>query len=137
VSEENKLLGPCLKLLRAELAVLSIKRGIPGPVIIKHADSLTSGGPDVSVTWFGMTSWWEFKTGDRVHWKNALQQLTCRRLAAAGECRVVLYEEIEEERRTVILTPDEKELAAVAGFDNQFILSWVTEVHCNSTKSSR
>lgn len=127
---ESQLLEPCLKLLRTELGPKAPAG--PGPVIIKHADLFTAGGPDVSITWRvarKMTSWWEFKTGERIVWENGLQQLTCRRLAVTGYCWVVLYEQIENTRRTVILTPDEVEVEAVKGFDHEFVLDFIWRTH--------
>lgn len=118
---EGKLLAPCLKLMRAELT---------GFVVKKHNDGMTSGNPDVSVDGRKRTTWWEFKYGPKIKWANALQQLTCRRLAVASfSCLVVLYEEIDDTRRTVILTPDEVEISSVPGFNNQFILDLVRSLH--------
>ena len=132
---ENQLLSSCLKLLRSQL---------PGAVIIKHADPMTSGVPDVSITWLGKTSWWEFKAGAKIKWANELQQLTCRRLAAAGSCRVVFYEESPyydrvqvgkkttaagTYKRTCICTPDEEVIAFATGFDHRFVMDVVRGVH--------
>ena len=117
---ENQLLSSCLKLLRSQL---------PGAEIIKHADPMTSGIPDVSVTWHGKTSWWEFKQGEKIKWSNALQQLTCRRLASAGNCRVVFYEEKRMIRRTCICTPDETIEVFATGFDHQFVVDVIRRTH--------
>lgn len=119
---EHKLLAPCVKLMRSELPT--------GWVVVKHADSFTSGWPDVSVTGLRRTTLWEFKHGPKVKWANALQQLTCRRLAAAGySCLIVLYQETEAERRTVILTPDEVEVGATIGFSHEFVVNFVRNLH--------
>jgi len=118
---ENKLLAPCLKLMRTELNDF---------VILKHADGYTSGVPDVSVSGRGFTTWWEFKHGPAIKWENALQKRTCQKLAALGTaCFVVLYEESAYTRRTVILSPDDVEVAATAGFDHQFIVNFVRTIH--------
>ena len=90
---------------------------------------MTSGIPDVSVTWRGKTSWWEFKHGLTIKWANALQQLTCRRLAAAGSCRVVLYEEVRDIRRTCICTPDEEVEVFATGFDHRFVVDVIRRSH--------
>lgn len=122
---ESKLQAACLKLLRAELASpLTVK-----PVIIKHSDGFTSGSPDVSITWKKKDTWWEFKHGPKVHWANALQQLTCRRLATNGICYVILYEDIKGVRRTCILTPDEVLVEFTHGFDHRFVLDFVRRTH--------
>lgn len=118
---EGKLLAPCLKLMRVELA---------GFVIIKHADGFTSGIPDVSASEGKRTSWWEFKHGPKIKWEHALQQLTCRRLAhSAFGCHVVLYKDDDESRSTVILTPDEVVIGSVPGFDHRFVTNFIRNFH--------
>lgn len=117
---EGTLLAACRR---------KIKELFPDAVIIKHADSVTSGVPDLSCTYNGMTSWWEFKQGPKIKWKNALQELTCRRLAHHGTCYVVLYEIINDVKRTVILRPDEIEIASVSGFDHVFVAEIIREAH--------
>jgi hypothetical protein len=118
---EGKLLAPCLKMMRAELA---------GFVIIKHADGSTSGVPDVSVTHEHRTSWWEFKHGSKIKWAHGLQQLTCKRLAAHGfACHVVLYQEKDQFRSTVILTPDEIVVGHTPGFNHRFVADFVRNLH--------
>lgn len=125
---ENELLASCLIVLRAELPQMGT--GVL-PVILKHNDGLTSGVPDVSITWRKKTSWWEFKHGPKIKWAHKLQQLTCRRLAAIGICYVVLYEEKFEHdsKHTCILTPDEVLVEAVEGFDHRFVLDYVWRTH--------
>lgn len=129
---ENKLLAPCLKLLRAELAEEydGIHREAK-PVILKHADGYTSGTPDVSISWRKRTTWWEFKHGPRIIWANALQQLTCRRLAVTSTCHVVLYEESSDARRTCILTPDEVLVASVDGFSHRFVMDFIRTTYAS------
>jgi hypothetical protein len=123
VNEETKHQNKCLKLLHAELV---------GAVVIKHSEGFTSGVPDVSVTWQGKTSWWEFKHGATLKWANGLQQLTCRRLAAAGVCHVVFYSDVNGIKTTQILTPDETIVASVENFDHRFILGFVKVIHLAS-----
>lgn len=118
---ESRLMAACLKMLRAEL---------PGAVIFKHADARSSGVPDVSITWRGKTIWIEFKFGSTIKWANGLQQLTCRRLAHAGACWVVLYKEHGNAiRQTYILTPDEQEMEYCIGFSHRFVVDFVKGQH--------
>lgn len=119
MKDETKYLSAYLELARAELS---------RAVIVKHADTVTSGGPDVSITANKRTLWLEFKQGPRIKWANALQQLTCRRIAAVGYCWIVLYEEINGVKRTCILTPDEILVEAVPGFDHRFVLDFTRKV---------
>lgn len=130
---ETDLVDKFLKVARAEMPTMALERMLPGPVILKHADGMTSGMPDVSVDFHRLTSWWEFKHGPKIKWAHALQQLTCQRLDRATFCRVVLYEEKEVDdrimKRTVILTPDEVEVEAVDGFNHRFVLDVVWRTH--------
>jgi len=126
---ESKLQAGLLELLRAELASETALQYASKPVIIKHSDGFTSGSPDISITWKKKDTWWELKHGEKVVWANALQQLTCRRLAANGICYVVLYEDVLSHRRTCILTPDEEDVEVVDGFDHRFVLDFVRRTH--------
>lgn len=130
---ETQLLDPCLKLMRAELPTRALELLLPGPIILKHADGMTSGTPDVSMDFNRITTWWEFKHGPKIKWAHGLQQLTCQRLARATHCEVVLYEEKEiddvVQKRTVILTPDEVEVTAIDGFNHRFVMDYIWRTH--------
>lgn len=69
-------------------------RTIPGVVVFKHADSLTAGIPDISVTGNGKTLWLECKvirTGtDRVPLR-PLQHQTMIRLSQAGMAYYIVW----------------------------------------------
>jgi hypothetical protein len=65
-------------------------RGTPH-VVIKHNDALP-GVPDTSVTYNRRTLWLESKKADPSFVFGGLQQLTCLRLAAAGLCRIVIFD---------------------------------------------
>lgn len=41
--------------------ITEIKKEMPGAVVFKHADKFTVGVPDMSVSWGGVTTWWEIK----------------------------------------------------------------------------
>ncbi len=69
-------------------------------VVLKHADQVTSGIPDLSVTWSGLTFWIEVKRGSTIE-ARGIQVLTATRLARQGHCFFVLY----GEDSTSIFTP--------------------------------
>ena len=117
---ESRLQSACLKLLRAELR---------GAVILKHSERFSSGVPDVSITWQGKTSFWEFKYGPRLVWANGLQKLTCRRLAIAGTCYVVSYYTASNHPRTCIGAPDDPYARQAEGFNHRFVVDFVKKLH--------
>lgn len=60
---------------------------------IKHQNMFGAGVPDVSLTWHGRTSWWEFKVaweGREPSYRNQ-QRMVCLELAGAGVCYYVIF----------------------------------------------
>ena len=74
----------------------------PGFVVQQMA---SAGSPDRSVTGNGRTTHWEFKHGTPDFISPGLQELTCLRLAKAGHCRYVIWQEKGEIKRTLIVHP--------------------------------
>lgn len=74
-----------------------------GAVVFKHAETLTSGIPDISVSILGGTSWVEVKylrKGQKLKdIVKTLQVITCNSLATVcdGRCWIVVYEEQPEQ----------------------------------------
>lgn len=90
---EAKISRELCKTLRSELQ---------GPVVvIKHADMMTVGVPDTSVTWAGRTTWLEVKWLNPRLIDRGAQRLAIRQLAHAGACWYVLY----TTERTLIVHP--------------------------------
>ncbi len=74
-------------------------------VILKHADQVTSGIPDLSVTWNKLPTFWiEVKRGSTIK-ARGIQVFTAARLAKQGHCFFVLY----GENSTSIFTPEQVE----------------------------
>lgn len=106
-----------------------------GSVTLKHAEKFTTGIPDFSHTWRKMTSWWEVK-----FWNNGsfdapkLQHLTCRRLAAAGTCHYIIYEQREDKQRVVIVHPDQldqwqESQNTAFGFNHFWVCKFMRQLH--------
>ena len=95
-------------------------------VILKHADQVTSGIPDLSVTWNKLPTFWiEVKRGLTIK-ARGIQVFTAIRLAKQGHCFFVLY----GEDSTSIFTPEQvkAKLPAVAiypGTDHHAIAAYV------------
>lgn len=106
---------------------------MPGYVLLRHEDVRTGGIPDLSVTGVGRTSWWEFKHGTPSFETNGLQEVTCLRLAAAGICFYIIFEENLSVKRTLIVHPryikELKPHAWTTGFDNRFIIEFIKGIH--------
>ena len=120
---ESSLTTDLLRELRARL---------PGAVVMKHSELRLSGVPDFSVTLGGRTSWFEVKYGPRIISKG-IQQLTCARLASAGMCRYIFFEEKRGVRRTLVLHPkhidDLMPEVWHVGFNHRFVCDFVRQVH--------
>jgi hypothetical protein len=84
---ESELRSRFMKVMRSDW---------PGAIAIRHEDVRTVGIPDLSVTYAGMTSWWEFKHGTPDFSSPGLQAHTCQRLASNGYCRYVIFHEAED-----------------------------------------
>lgn len=85
-----------------------------GAVVFKHAETLTSGIPDMSISILGGTSWVEVKyLRRRKRLKDIvkeLQVITCHQLATTcnGRCWIVVFEDAafnSGDKRTVIWQP--------------------------------
>lgn len=86
-----------LRLLRAAL---------PGYVIFRHADLITSGIPDLSVTGCGETLWLELKHANPGIKGTGLQARNLRLLhSAGGNAFYVVYDAVR--RATYITRPDD------------------------------
>jgi hypothetical protein len=93
---EASLKSDLVRLLRHELL---------GSIVFRHEDKLTSGIPDISVTWRGMTVWLEAKFLNPSFYSKGIQTLTLRRLASAGHCFYVLYRKEGTKFTTNIIGP--------------------------------
>ena len=118
---ESKLTTALLRELRAALL---------GAVVLKHNERSLSGVPDFSVTWNGRTSWWEVKYGSRIISKG-IQELTALRLAAAGQCRYIWFQERRGIRLTLILHPKRLDVPEswCVGFDMKWLAEQIRKVH--------
>lgn len=125
--DEQKLVSKLMEKMREELQP-------EGYVCLRHEDSFTSGIPDISVTAFGRTSWWEAKHANPDFDSRGIQELTMLRLAKAGYARYIIFDELKTTERTFIVEPRNlggwRENGIVApGFNYSFIISTIREVH--------
>lgn len=99
-----------------------------GSVVMKHADRFNSGHPDFSLTWHGITSWWEVKHYDNEPFETPqLQKITCQRLARQTVCNYIIYEQRGEFKQVLIVHPEKIETwQETPLFQLGFNHSWVS-----------
>ncbi len=122
--------------------MLAVGKQLLGFVALRHEDIRTSGIPDLSITGFGKTSWFEFKVANPQFHGTELQELTMLRLAAAGFARYLVWSENKNGtgKRTLIIHPkevfkknghvSEMEIEAFCvGYDHRWVCSYIRERH--------
>jgi len=77
-------------------------------VLLRHEDIRTGGIPDLSVTGYGKTTWWEFKHGTPYFESPGNQELMMMRLKVNGYARYIIWRERPGEGKTTnIVNPVE------------------------------
>src|SRR5262245_42456713 len=98
----------------------------------------TAGAPDRSISGNRRTTMWEFKHGTPGFDSPGLQELLCMRLARAGHCRYVVWQERKKEAGTLIVHPDDihnregwnlKAEASCNGFDILWLVMEIVKSH--------
>lgn len=85
------------------------RRQLRGSKVVKHSDRFTTGVPDITVSWLGITAWLEDKylrKGEKLKDIIGSDQLVfCHELSTTtmGKCAIVIYE--EHPKRTTIWIP--------------------------------
>ena len=150
--------GPAMNEAGITAALLTkVRHTWPRAVVLKHADKLTYGVPDFSVTFHHHTSWWEVKFA-KPRSKNkpptfeskGIQDITCKKLAVQGSCHYIIYSVDEEGTKGVQImqprfldewkpvrqtidaysyTMPEYVLAVGFGFDHKLVISAIASVH--------
>lgn len=100
--------------------VKELRVNYPRLTVLRHRD-ITAGIPDLSITGYGRTTWWELKHARPSFASRGVQRLTCRRLAAGGTCFYVVYHQHDSGRSTLIVHPD----AVMRSPMNASDLEWV------------
>ncbi len=108
----------------------SLRANIPGAVVIKHSDGITSGIPDNSVTWHYRTSWIELKVernGKRI--EKLIQKLMMIHLARQGFAFYVIFTETGVKITKPISRGREIVLLEYEGHDFKPIFHFIKELH--------
>ena len=116
-----------------------LKTRCPRLEVLRHRD-ITAGIPDLSITGYGKTTWWEIKHSRPSFKSRGIQRLTCRRLAAGGACLYVLYHEGLNGKQTMIAHPmdiitspmnagDVGPIDMTVGFDHAWVCHRIMDRH--------
>jgi len=68
-----------------------IRAGLPGSVVTKHSERLVAGVPDVSVSWRGLTTWWELEHWNPKRSEDPRQDFLIAKLSVQAPVRYVIY----------------------------------------------
>lgn len=114
--------------LKAAL-VKEAREALRGWVIIRHEDHFTHGIPDISFTGLGQTTWIEAKYANPKIKMKGIQELTMKRLAAAGRAKFLIYWEKGSEKRTYLVDPADigNPMESWTKFTDGFNHIWVVE----------
>ena len=126
---EKSLVLALVKVLRVELQ---------NCVIFKHADRVTAGIPDLSVTWRRRTTWLEVKYANPKVVDRGLQNFVMKQLAISGSAYYVIYD--VPGSRTLIVRPSEIEgnlwktllQANAPGFDHHLVSWFIKQLHTSN-----
>jgi len=117
---ENKLCGELVRALRLTL---------PQFVVFKHADLVTSGIPDISVTGLKRTLWLEVKFANPGVIDRGIQAATMKRLGRAGLAYYVIYSAGYD--ATYVCSPEQLErfhvnyVQVTRGYDHGAVVAFV------------
>lgn len=108
------------------------KKQLPHFLVLFHS---SRAAPDRSITGGGRTSFFEFKHGTPNFETHGDQLLMCRRLAAHGFCRYVIWEEKDGVKRTLVIHPERIHDGTMVsedwcgGFDHKWLTSYIKKIH--------
>jgi hypothetical protein len=83
--------------------VKQLRATYPRWTVFLHQDKIRAGVPDISITGEGMTSWWECKFAHSSFDSPKVQELTCVRLAQAGNCRYLIWADLPNFGKRIII----------------------------------
>ncbi len=85
--------------------VRALKSTMPGAVVFRHEDQFTAGIPDISVTWAGITTWWEVKYSPigRSSKPTQLQGYTLDQLSRQSTAGLITYAETKRCGKYVLI----------------------------------
>lgn len=113
--------------------VAEMRTKLSGAVVIRHEDHFTAGIPDISITWYGRTTWLEVKHVRPRMKSRGIQELTMRRLEGAGYAKYVIYDDRDTKRVGIVRPRDIVEWETKAQwfpkFDHNAIVEHIRKSH--------
>lgn len=113
----------------------AVAQAMPGAVIFRHEDKFSAGVPDVSITWGGVTTWWEvkFEPLGQTSRPTKLQLYTLERLAKQGHAGLILYRERKREggknSHVWLADNDQDTVKTIPGYDHGTVARLINKVH--------
>lgn len=109
----------------------AIEATMRGAVVFRHEDTFTAGIPDLSVTWGGVTSWWEVKYAriGRVAHPTKLQAYTLDQLNRAGHAGLIVYKETKVAGKAVFLGFAQGDAVRFPGFAHNDVAQAIRDLH--------
>ena len=120
--------------------VKAIKSAMPGAVVFRHEDQFTAGIPDISVTWAGITTWWEVKYSPigRSSKPTKLQDYPLDQLSRQSTAGLITYAETKRHGKAVIFrdyADNPVNTTELTGWNHVAITSLIQGFHiCPPTK---
>ncbi len=122
-------------MLSAKL-VKALEATMPGSETIKHSDAFTAGIPDLSHSWFRITTWAEVKLDKGKGVKSRkIQERLCGRLARSSRCVYVVYSMRSKQKNVTIRHPTGNHplecpiLREFQGFDHAAVAEYIRSEH--------
>lgn len=110
-----------------------LRKELTGAVIFSHTGAMTSGIPDISVTWRGKTSWFEVKWANPTIKSRGDQDLSLLRLAGQGNAWYIIYEEKRGVKRTGIVHPSAFQEGLdgewCSNYNHRWVADFIQRVH--------
>ena len=110
-------------------------------VVLRHEDIRTAGIPDISITFHGVTTWWECKHATPKFASSGIQELTMMRLCANGYARYIIwYEKKGIPPHTLIVHPtmlaayETKHEHSFDGLKSMQLIDHIRKVHKNGKR---
>jgi len=114
-----------------------LRRLAPGFLVLQYS---TAGAPDRSIVGIGRQTNWEFKHATPSFDSPGNQELECTRIAAAGHCRYVLWHQVGDAKKTLIVHPKDvlrrdhgdwniPSMAMCVGHDMRWLVEYVMKEH--------
>jgi hypothetical protein len=108
--------------------IVNFEQHLDQCVVLSHSDQYIKGIPDLSVTWWGMTTWLELKFLNPSLIASGVQHLMMCNLERAGSAYYVLYD--SRSISTRIVKPYTNEcVSEESGYAHRSVVDFIRRLH--------